>query len=732
MFQDVDKIVFARVTPRNRLTFRAIEPDLRAAITQRADAGRPMATNDRRYTYRLDLPEDRVRVSQPSSGRLVVADLSASGSGLIVSPEDFGAMTAEPATFEFEGGRSFSVRLDPVRVSKREGHLRVGARFQGLPVAGMRVLSEFLIREFLEEKRTLGRLLDDPRTLTSSSATFIRRHLRRCLIDERRPLRIYAHGSVLPFSISAERIVEMNGQYLVQARTREIGWTEGILYTFLVALPGSVTHFAAQIEHRQGDTLFIPLPSEIHQAGFRDSIRTPVEAERATMSFTHPRLPDELISRPVLDLSARGFAFESDPEYDLLFPGDRLTGFQIRFPDTVFEATGVIRSVAPHRSSDLYSCGVEIVEFADAGQERLWRERVFRHVHPRAVVVEPKAAASQAWRVLDESGYVRLWAASEDRERLRDEYTRTWGDAGRDVGRLMLVENRGETVGTLAGSLLYPKTWLVHQLGVTERERAGFASFLNLAYELYAGLMYLFQHEASAEYFVIFAERDKRWTQTLYGDFVAQYPDRTAFAYEDNRVFRRDPAAPVSRIVPRCEAVGVVAADAEDLRLVSRALQASCSPVVCDSMAYGPDEIGLESFAETCREVGWERERRVFIARVGGVPVAAVIAESGGEGVNIFGLMNRCFIVNLRSEPVTQAAKAALLEQTAQYFLQLEKPVFLFFDDGDSDIASVELMGFEFVSDGMRFIAGKQVVPAWLNYLKNVLSLKGAEVRRSG
>jgi hypothetical protein len=349
------------------------------------------------------------------------------------------------------------------------------------------------------------------------------------------------------------------------------------------------------------------------------------------------------------------------------------------------------------------------------------------------VVVEPKAAAQQAWHVLDESGYVRLWSAKEDNERVREEYTRTWGDASRDVGRLMLVENRGETVGTLAGSLLYPKTWLVHQLGVTERERGGLASFLNLAYELYAGLMYLFQHEASAEYFVIYAERDKRWTQTLYGDFVAQYPDRSAFAYHDNRVFRRDPAAPVSRIVPRCEAVEVVAADAEALQGVSNALTSTCSVVVNDSMAYGLHEIGLEAFAESCRALGCERERRVFIAREQGEPVAALVAESGGEGVNIFGLMNRCFIVKLGSNPVTQAAKAALLEQAAQYFLQLEKQLFLFFDEGDADIASVELMGFEFVSDGMRFIASKQVVPAWLNYLKNVLSLrKGAEVSRAG
>jgi hypothetical protein len=42
-------------------------------------------------------------------------------------------------------------------------------------------------------------------------------------------------------------------------------------------------------------------------------------------------------------------------------------------------------------------------------------------------------------------------------------------------------------------------------------------------------------------------------------------------------------------------------------------------------------------------------------------------------------------------------------------------------------------MGFEFVSDGMRFIASKQIVPAWLSYLENALTLRNAaEDRRSG
>jgi len=373
----------------------------------------------------------------------------------------------------------------------------------------------------------------------------------------------------------------------------------------------------------------------------------------------------------------------------------------------------------------VYSCGVEIMEFADASQELRWRERVFRYIHPRAVVVEPEVAARQAWQVLAESGYVRLWTPSEGQARLKAEYSQTWSRAGRG-GHLMLVERRGETVGTLAASVLYPKTWLVHQLGINERERAGLGTFMGLTYELYSGLMFLFQHEADAEYFVIYAERDRKWSEVLYENFVARCPDQAGLAYDYNRVFRRVVGMPVSTMVPVGAVIDVVAADAESLSALALALQASSSPVVCDALAYGLEDIELTAFSEQCASRGSERSRRIYVARERGVPVAALIAESGGEGVNIFGLMNRCFIVSLTGKAVSPGAKAALLGKAERHYDLLEKQHFIFFDGADEEPAFVSLCGFELISEGMRFIAHKRVVPAWLSYLANVLSLRQA------
>ena len=92
--------------------------------------------------------------------------------------------------------------------------------------------------------------------------------------------------------------------------------------------------------------------------------------------------------------------------------------------------------------------------------------------------------------------------------------------------------------------------------------------------------------------------------------------------------------------------------------------------------------------------------------------------------MNIFGLLNRCSIVPLGPEAVAPDTTAALLEQATEHFAGLGKEEFLFFDEHGGSVEELSLLGLEFISDGMRFIASKQVVPAWLSYLKGVLSLR--------
>jgi hypothetical protein len=695
---------------------------MRAAVAARGGSD-DMNDADRRSTYRLDLHGDRVRLHSPRVGRVVVADLSASGTGLIVSPEDFGQISAEPATFEFSTGQSFSVKLEPVRVANVDRQLRVGARFQGLPVEGMRMLSQFLIREFLHENETLCRLQGDSRTLTTRNATFIRRHFRRCLLAEGRQLRVYAQGKILPTSVLVVRLLNEGGRSVMEARVTGVGLEEGKSYVFVVAQPGSATHFAARVEHCSGATLFFPLPEKIHQAGFRDSIRTDLQATgRATVACEHPRLSDELITRRLLDLSARGFAFESDPPSDLLFPGDWLDQIRIQFEDRVYRVTGRIRGIAPRRGSSLYSCGVEIVGFADAAEEDDWRQRVFRLEHPRVSLPEASRGAGRAWRVLEASGYVSLWTPEPNGVGLSSAFDRFWNDARPEVGRLLLLETNGEAVATMASSLLFPRTWMLHNFGVDKVQRANPATFLRHAREMYAAGIHVLQHVVPIDYFVIYVEKGKRFTQALYADFVERYAPTEDSRYDEQRVFKCCPGQSRVGRTSKINPTEVALADAAALKALSLQLRAALPPLEFDAFAYDEANIDLAAFGEECRTRNYDRARHVFLASEQGVPVAALITESGAEGANLFGLMNRCQLIPLGAAGISPAAREALLRTAQRHYSDLGKHAFVFLGDKAEDVRELEDLGYDFVSEGVRWLARRSVLPAWLSFVENSLA----------
>jgi hypothetical protein len=518
-------------------------------------------------------------------------------------------------------------------------------------------------------------------------------------------------------------MVELRGRKVIEARATNSGIEEGGPYSFVVTQPGAVTHFSACVEQRSGETLFISLPEELHQAGFRDSIRTGLPSTgRAMLVCPHPRLPDELITRPLLDLSARGFAFKCDPESDLLFPGDRLEQMEITFPDKLYRAAGTIRGIAPHQGSHLYSCGVEIVGFAEAADEQHWRERVFKHAHPRIVLPDNPRGTERAWSVLESSGYVSLWADQASKPDLPEKFRRFWDQAPSEVGRLLLLESNGATVATMAGNLLFPRTWLIHHFGVDKTQRASPATFLGFAREMYAALMYVLQHVAPLEYFVIYVEKDKRWTQALYGDFVERYAPAADSQYGEVRVFKCSPSEPRTLRIRRGPGPEVVLADEAALRSLSQHLRATLSKLEFDAFAYDEENIDLAAFAAQCQGHSYDRARHVYLALKDGVAVAALMAESGEEGANLFGLMNRCRLFALGPAGIDPVAKQALLSAASAHYAALGKYSFVFLGGPDEDIAELQDIGYDFVSEGIRWLARRSVVPAWLSFVQNSLA----------
>jgi hypothetical protein len=654
-------------------------------------------------------------------------DISASGVALLAPRDAIDEIENVEATVDL-GELSFTTRLGLVRLGATDSsEVRVGGRFRPLARNAQRDLSRFLVDGFLAQNRLLTRLESDatpslswhePRQIES----ILRMHaLRR---DQR--LRAHAAGATQPaFHFRMLGILcEGDARSLIAEVLDAAPVSRDTAYTVVIADGGSIHHFRTSMIGQDGRLLRLAFPIELKETGFRDSHRAALSKTSAKIRF------DERV-RIISDVGARGFSFEVHEDAALV-PGHHLDGFLLDLSGQTVEAAGIVRSVA-HAGSG-YACGVEILAFADRTDAKRWNHFVFHETHPR-VTLDATRAVRAAWSLLDASDYLSGWTSAAHQEHLAREFDRDWTAMSEDDGHILLLNDETRAIGTVAGNRIHAKTWMVHHLGIDRDERTASKrqQFFDASRELYSAIMYMVQHVAETDYFAIWVEQSKRWNEMLYGDFVRAYSDGEGSLLTTNMVYKLH----VEKAVVETSSTEVGPASADELASFSDHLVRSLSPIEVDAFGYGP--------ADIARASGHQRARAVYVARVDGEVVAALIAESGGEGANVFGLFNMCRIIAVRGALSSEVRRALLLAATDHY-RTLGKLQFIFIDDtqpsyrdgpprphpSEADAEDEILaLGFERVSPGVRWIVKRDAVPGWLSFVERTFRIQNHRKEKS-
>ncbi len=602
--------------------------------------------------------------------------------------------------------------------------LGVGTRFKNLSATSERALSEVLIHG-------CERLVGPGHRLSWTDPKLIESLLRLHAFKRAQPLQGYQDDGPAAFhlrllgividgdqrSLAAERLDQRSGSLVRDTECR-----------IVMPSDGSLHHFRASILGQDARLLRLTFPSELIQTGLRDSIRARLPAQSACIRFLDPNQGE--LTRPIGDVGARGFSFDIARDTNSMVPGQRIAELRVSLPEGEIEASGVIRSISPIAVSDSYACGVQIDAFAGARDEKRWNHFVFHKTHP-SVTLDADRSAPISWDVLDSSGYLSEWTSGASRNHIAESYRNDWLAMSEKNGHILLLRDGARPIGTLAGNRLYPKTWMVHQLGIDREERTPgkHQRFAVYSRELYSGFAYLVQHVASAKYFAIYVEQGKRWNTMLYEDFVRSYSDGSSSLLTTNTVYkfyRSSLQAPA----PHSD-VDVVLARGRDLPDLSARLSHVVLLIEMDAFSYYPDEIGLQDFARDCSDCGYERARTIYLASRSGTLSACLIAETGGEGTNVFGLLNTCRIVNLDGEgDVHPDVKRSLLETAIQHYRNAAKVQFIFVDDLNVEDKEVTQLGFELVSAGIRWIVHRGAVPAWLSFTDQIFRIQSNRRKR--
>ena len=500
---------------------------------------------------------------------------------------------------------------------------------------------------------------------------------------------------------------------------------------FLIPGASSVVLFESVVSERIGQHLVMSLPSELIQTGFRDSHRTTTTPDEAAgISFHHPHMPGRIITRKALDLAARGLAFSLDPEDDVLFPGDHLPDVRLTLPDGAeICANATIRSMRRAKGSHL-QCGIELFEFGSDRQQRIWRRFVFRHEHPRLNFVSTETVP-QAWSVYERSSYLDKWIPEGQATEVFQEFSNDWLQLGQENGRLLVLNEGDVPAATVALNQSYPHTWLLHGLAVdkAQRERGSRDHFIDVAHELYSGITYSLQHTAGCKYFLSYFGQETSWNQRLCGDFAESYGSEGDQLYDFAHVWRKRITRELETEVPP-DGIRIARASAADRALISRSAERNFPKLLVDALSLHEDEIDLNRFSETAALKGLYRSREIFVAHENGLPLLAAICETGGAGINIFGLMNLCWTIPLAGRPISPEGFTALMGEVTRHYRRNEAPEFLLMEELGARSELLGSLGFSDVGPGVRWLAKVEILPAWLAYVENELAAHRSGLKR--
>lgn len=679
---------------------------------------------DRRRSRRIELRHRDAFVRSIKLGACHVTDLSAEGVGVLLPTEPVQALCSETVELVL-GEHALRVTVHPVRHSPVGlGQVSVGLALTNLDQQALAELHRFLLDEVSEQDETFERFWSARDAVISRQREHITRVLRLSAEPGAQPLSLFDGCSRLESQLRVSSVDE-DGFCAVLARGTPLN--PGRRYGLVAAGRGAVSAFRAGLRAVDGVMLRFALPAELVQSGFRTSARSPIpDDDRCSLRFRHPRR-EEWVEKRVLDASNTGVLLELDGARDLLFPGDQLPRIELTFMQRTVEAHGIVRSLQDTGCDSL--CGIELFDFGCPGQHAAWTEYVFRLAHPR-LDCQPESAPRLGYQVLETSGYVELWSDAQDRSALATDYARYWSQQGFDSGRIVTLLEDGHAVATMAANLLYPKTWMLHHFGVDERARVDRTAFLSYARELYSGMLHGLQRVPDLEYVTMYMEADKGFNDFLYGEFARMYGEPDVLQWAKNQVYR----ARVPRNVPEGPMDRLVRVATEsDLSVLADVYAQRLPALQVAAHALSAEGLGSTGFARKLAPYAEVRARESYVFAPAGRPIYALVCETGEEGVNLFGLLNRCWLTELAplSSQEASAARRILLRRALRHFAAAGKRQLVLLEPEHESAADPVAVGFTRVSDGVYWLSRREVLPAWLSYVEDAFSLSRSRFRRA-
>jgi len=476
------------------------------------------------------------------------------------------------------------------------------------------------------------------------------------------------------------------------------------------SLFGSGYRFRARILERRGSILSLSPTPRLSAWHRRREERTRVAAGKGTVSFRRA-LGRGVTTRPLADISASGFSFDSQGIDEEIWPGLQLERARLQIEGRRFRAGSVvIRSMSAGRARAEMRAAPEAE--TDALQELLLERGPNPITFDDGRSLESVVAFHRSMALLDPAMEANLAATYEQAREI-------WRRAHAGRARLMrtaIVPWRGGIGATLTAVRAYERTWLLQHSAAAPAASVG-------AGQLHGVLMQLGAHRADSEYFAGFVNHGARGMHAMVDAFVSQSSARMGSAR-----FRLYTAPATSS--PAVMPPSVRLLRKRDEILIEHAAERQVDPVCARALGLRVGEIELPSTRAAYRRIGAERRRRAYAAFDGDRCAAILLQETASPGLALSGLLSAAMLLPVvRGADPDGAKQRALCELARATELPGAPPNrFLFLPTG-ADEGPVVAAGFTPVGDCTLFALHRLGIPDYQRYVAKRYGLLQARLR---
>ncbi|PTL80463.1 PilZ domain-containing protein [Vitiosangium sp. GDMCC 1.1324] len=511
--------------------------------------------------------------------------------------------------------------------------------------------------------------------------------------------------------VALERLDSERG--LVHWRCTEpgAGWGEAPYELELVGY-NSAYRMRLEAASVDGDRMVTRLPEQLWRVRHRFHRRIPAPAGLRAR-FDHPMWRDlGRREREVVDLSFTGLGLSIDPG-DLVFPGLFLT-LELEMADgECIYLSGEVRHVSFAREDGRRLCGLEVRPRTER-DAALWKRFVSQSLCPSTRTSE--TLLEPLWDLYDASGYFSLAGRSTEQF---DELRRSFIDLGRRAGELPQLfcqtvwpSERG-VEASLSSLKAYRHSWLIHQLGRRPGKPANLPPVPGqILRDTYQRTLEHAQGDSDFRWMVAYCESTVPWMYRTHVRFAQRLQDSGQTLVMGLRMMDAECNEPSG--LPTGD-LDIGPASIGEKYLLAREIARTRPAAYVESLDFTRERLEMWGISRTWQGEGLERERKIFVARRQGLPLAALVVELGHPGTNLFRLLDSARLFPLA--PQGRHAYVALLDEARRWFAQRGRTAFVYLCEDDGAYAQAARLHDDPSAQPCLWIISASLIPEFLEHI---------------